>query len=138
MAAQWFALPKGFSGSWNEGWQVVVNDRDLIQFRNAQAWSFKGLPKTAHMNAIVSLSLDPSTIDSDFIQVKFHKDQANDKDYTHEGKGFSFKKWQADNVPRLMSSDEVKAFEGDKRADKEEVRRYATNAQSEETPMKNL
>ncbi|KAL9058953.1 MAG: hypothetical protein Q9162_001511 [Coniocarpon cinnabarinum] len=90
------------------------------------------------MNAIVSLSLDPSTIDSDFIQVKFHKDQANDKDYTHEGKGFSFKKWQADNVPRLMSSDEVKAFEGDKRADKEEVRRYATNAQSEETPMKNL
>jgi hypothetical protein len=30
----------------------------------------------------VSLSLDPGTVDSDFIQVKYHKDQANDKDYS--------------------------------------------------------
>lgn len=36
MAGQWFALPKLFNKSTNEGYQVVVNDRDLIQFRNAQ------------------------------------------------------------------------------------------------------
>jgi hypothetical protein len=36
MAGQWFALPKLFRESKNEGWQVVVNDRDLIQFRNEQ------------------------------------------------------------------------------------------------------
>lgn len=36
MAGQWFALPKLFKASKNEGWQVVVNDRDLIQFRNEQ------------------------------------------------------------------------------------------------------
>jgi len=40
----------------------------------------------------------PTPIDSDFIQLKNHKDQANDKDYSHEGLGFSFKKWQADTV----------------------------------------
>jgi hypothetical protein len=27
-------------------------------------------------------------VDSDFIQVKYHKDQANDKDYSHEGFGY--------------------------------------------------
>lgn len=36
MACQWYALPKGFKDSYNEGYQVVTNDRDLIQFRNAQ------------------------------------------------------------------------------------------------------
>ena len=60
--------------------------------------------KTATINALVSLSLDPATIDSDFIQVKYHKDQANEKDYSHEGLGFHFKKWQADKVVGMMDS----------------------------------
>ena len=96
------------------------------------------IPKTAHINAIVSLSLDPDTVDSDFIQVKYHKDQANDKDYTHKGLGFTFKKWQADNVPKVMSSPEVKAFEADKRAEKDEISKHKTAAPSEGTPQKNL
>lgn len=36
MAGQWFALPKLFKKSKNEGYQVVVNEEGLIQFRNAQ------------------------------------------------------------------------------------------------------
>ena len=36
MAGQWFALPKLFNASKNEGYQIVKNDRDLIQFRNEQ------------------------------------------------------------------------------------------------------
>ena len=36
MAGQWFALPKLFNASVNEGYQVVVNERNLIQFKNAQ------------------------------------------------------------------------------------------------------
>lgn len=31
MAGQWFALPKLFKASKNEGYQIVVNDKDLIQ-----------------------------------------------------------------------------------------------------------
>jgi hypothetical protein len=84
MAGQWFALPKLFNESKNEGYEVIKDDRDLIQFKNEQSWTFRGIPKTATINALVSLSLDPATVDSDFIQVKYHKDQANDKDYSHE------------------------------------------------------
>lgn len=86
MAGQWFALPKLFNASKNEGYEVVKNDRDLIQFKNEQSWTFKLIPKTATINALVSLSLDPDTVgeNEDFIQVKYHKDQANDKDYSRK------------------------------------------------------
>ena len=36
MAGQWFALPKLFKASKNEGYQIVVNEPGLIQFKNAQ------------------------------------------------------------------------------------------------------
>lgn len=36
MAGQWFALPKLFAGAKSHGYQVVTNDRDLIQFRHEE------------------------------------------------------------------------------------------------------
>jgi len=126
MAGQWFALPKLFNGSKNERYEVFRNDKDLIQFKNEQSWTFKIIPKTATINAIVSLSLDPETVDSDFIRVKYHKDQANDKDYSHEGLGFDFKKFQADNVVKIMSSKEVETFKGDETAQKTKVNKYGS------------
>lgn len=36
MAGQWFGLPKLFKNSVNEGYQIVKNDKGLIQFRNEQ------------------------------------------------------------------------------------------------------
>ncbi|KAJ3770402.1 hypothetical protein FB446DRAFT_647016 [Lentinula raphanica] len=134
MAAQWFALPKLFSASVNNGYQVIKNERDFIQFKNDQSWTFRLIPKTARVTGLVSLSLDPATVDSDFIQVKYHKDQANDKDYSHEGLGFSFKKWQADNVPKVLDAPEMKEFEKDKHAVKEEVRRYGTGTEEGNAP----
>ena len=138
MAGQWFGLPKLFKDSKNEGYEVVKNDRDLIQFKNEQSWTFYVIPKTATINAIVSLSLDPDTVDSDFIQVKYHKDQANDKDYSHEGLGFSFKKWQADNVMKYMDSEEVKYFEKDKGAAKEPVKQYGSGKSHGDAPTKDF
>jgi hypothetical protein len=101
MAVQWFALPKLFKASKNEGYEIVKNDKGLIQFKNEQSWTFKAIPKTVTINALVSLSLDPATVDSDLIQIKYHKDQANDKYYSHEGLEFSFKSecFQAWRVP---------------------------------------
>ena len=136
MAGQWFALPKLFKASVNEGYEIIKNDRELIQFKNEQSWTFKLIPKTATINALVSLSLDPDTVDSEFVQVKYHKDQANDKDYSHEGVAFSFKKWQADNVMKYMNSKEVAHFEKDKGAQKEEVRRYGTGDERGDAPKK--
>lgn len=103
-----------------------------------QSWTFKLIPKTATINALVSLSLDPATADSDFIQIKYHKDQANDKDYSHEGVGFSFKKWQADQVAKHMSAPEVAAFEADKGAGKEHVRQYGSGGKDGQAPVKDF
>jgi len=89
MAGQWFALPKLFNESKNIGYEIVKNDRDLVQFKNEQSWTFRGIPKTAVINALASLSLDPDTLDSDFVRVKYHKDQANDKDYSRKHQLFS-------------------------------------------------
>lgn len=36
MAGQWFALPKLFKSAKSHGYQVVTNDRDLIQFRHEE------------------------------------------------------------------------------------------------------
>jgi hypothetical protein len=89
-----------------------------------QRWSFHLIPKKATINALVSIVLDPATKDSDFPLILYHKvcrvinehctiadetdrlnqDQANEKDYSHEGFGFSFKKTQADIVAKFMSS----------------------------------
>lgn len=43
---------------------------------------------------------------------------------TDEGLGFSFKKWQADNVAKWMSSKEVEEFVADKDAGKTAVNKY--------------
>ena len=105
-----------------------------------QTWYFLGgIPKEkATINALVSLSLDPGSLDSDFIRVKNHKDQANDKDYSNQGPGAFFKKWQADNVVKYMDAAEVKAFEADKGAGKEAVKKYGSGDVKGDAPEKNL
>lgn len=103
-----------------------------------KSWTFKIIPKTATINALVSLSLDPSTVDADFIQIKYHKDQANDKDYSHEGLGFSFKKWQADQVAKHMDSKEVEFFKADQGAGKEHVKKYGSGGTEGQAPVKDF
>lgn len=44
---------------------------------------------------------------------------ANEKDYSHEGFGFTFKKVQADTVMKLMSSPEVQHFKADEKYSEE-------------------
>lgn len=38
MAGQWFALPKLFKASVNEGYQVIRSDDEMIQFKNKQVY----------------------------------------------------------------------------------------------------
>jgi hypothetical protein len=138
MAGQWFVLPKLFKASVNESYQVVRSDDEMIQFKNKQSWTFRLIPKTATITGLVSLSLDPETKDTDFMQIKYHKDQANDKDYSHEGLGFSFKKWQADNVVKHMDTPELKEFEQDKGAAKEHVRKYGSGGEDGAAPKRDF
>jgi hypothetical protein len=61
----------------------------------------------------VSLSVDPETVDGEFNPVKYHKDQASDKNYSHGKMVFRFKKWQADQVMKYMNLNEVETLIGD-------------------------
>jgi hypothetical protein len=79
--------------------------------------------------------LGPETVHNDFVRIKYHKDQANDKDYNHEGPGFTFR-WQADQVSKYIDNHKVAAFEGDRNAAKERVRKYSDG--KGETPKKNM
>ena len=94
--------------------------------------------KKTTITGLVSLSLDPATVsdDAEFVRVKYHKDQANEKDYSHEGVGFTLKKWQADHVPSMVDIEELKEFEADKGAGKEGVRRYGKGGGEKEAPLK--
>jgi hypothetical protein len=84
----------------------------------------------------VTLSLNPETVHGDFIRVKYHKDQASDKDHSHGGLGFTFKKWRADQVAKHMDSKEVETFEADNTAWKMHVKEYGDGKR--ETPKKIL
>jgi hypothetical protein len=48
MAGQWFALPKLFKASKNERYEIIKNDRDLIQFKNEQVSSKYSSPNKEH------------------------------------------------------------------------------------------
>lgn len=69
---------------------------------------------------------------------RYHKDQANDKDYSHEGVGFSFKKWQADKVAGMMSSKDVEYFIKDKDAATQPVKKYGSGDTDGEAPKKDF
>ncbi|KAK4243757.1 hypothetical protein C7999DRAFT_44487 [Corynascus novoguineensis] len=121
IAGQWFGLPYIINEAKSRGHQVVTNDRDLIQFLHHMEWHPKLVPKTITLRSLVSLSLDPATVDADFIRVKYHKDQASAKDYDNEGVGVMLKKWQANATAKMLGTvdPELKAFAPDKGAGEE-------------------
>jgi hypothetical protein len=138
MAAQWFALPKLFSKSVNEGYQVVRSDDKVLQFKNEQTWRAPLVPKDITINALVTLSLDPETVNTPFERLKYMKDQANDKDYSHEGVLFSLKKFQADNLPKVFDPKEVEYFKKDDIPSNEEpVRRWGSGKEEGSAPKGN-
>lgn len=61
-------------------------------------------PGKTTITGLVSQSLDPATLDSEFMQIKYHKNQANHMDYSHECLEFTFEKWQANNVIKHMDT----------------------------------
>ena len=60
MAGQWFALPKLFKASVNEGYEVVVNEPGLIQFKNEQVRIAHTVSSAACLRAYAPDRLGPS------------------------------------------------------------------------------
>lgn len=118
IAGQWFGVPYVFREAKSRGHEVITNDRDLIQFRHEVEWHPKLVPKTLKLRSLVSLSLDPATVDDEFIRVKYHKDQASAEDYSNEGVGAIMKKWQAESTAAMLGAvnSDLRAFAPDKGA----------------------
>ncbi|KAK4542656.1 hypothetical protein LTR36_006228 [Oleoguttula mirabilis] len=121
----------------NDRYEVIKNDNDLlVRFKSEQSWTPKLIPKTATTNAPVTLSINPDMEDSDFTQAKYHKGQANDTAYSHEGGGFSSEKWQVDVVMKCLDSDEVRYLI--KNATKEPVKKHDAEDESGNAPKKSF
>ncbi|RPA82319.1 hypothetical protein BJ508DRAFT_318096 [Ascobolus immersus RN42] len=105
IAGQWFALPK-MARCENKGYEVVRDE--------PETWSFPPLPASVTLNSLVTLTLDPETAQSDWPTIKYHKDQASEKDYTHTGLGQKIKEWQAKGTAAILPDERLKEFEADR------------------------
>jgi len=56
--------------------------------------SILGMTKETPTKSLISLALDPATANSDHPLIKYHKEQADGKDYSHEGFKHKLKEWQ--------------------------------------------
>lgn len=100
IAGQWYGIPAVMKSSVTQAVEVVsstpvpgegqTQQPGAIVFKMKQAWTPKLLRKTFEVHHFVTLSLEKAA-DTDGEgpreRVKYHKDQWNGKDYSHEGLG---------------------------------------------------
>lgn len=72
-------------------------------------------PVTLTTDALVTLTLDPDTINDDTVRVKHHQEHASEENYNMGLLEFTFKKWQADQIASHSDGPEVEEFRDDKR-----------------------
>lgn len=101
VAGQWWGIPVVMTDSRTKAVQVVSstpvtnahgNVPGELVFKMKRAWTPRGMSKTFDVNHFVTLSLE-TAVNEDGEgpgeRVKYHKDQWNEKDYSHGG----FGKW---------------------------------------------
>lgn len=81
--------------------QVVEDNPRVIVFKLQQEYTPAVLHKPAVVNSLVSLSLD------DDGKIRYHKDQWNEKDYSHDGLGKLFKKLNGDHLTKITQPPET-------------------------------
>ncbi|GAB7363422.1 hypothetical protein MBLNU230_g3698t1 [Neophaeotheca triangularis] len=99
IAGQWYGIPVVMKSSETKAVEVVsstpiqqgpAKDPATIVFKMKRAWTPKLSPKTFDVNHFVTLSLEKAKEEDGEgpdERVKYHKDQWNEKDYSHEGLG---------------------------------------------------
>lgn len=93
IAGQWYGIPKLFKTSTTLGTEVVKSSHDELIFKLRQEYVFQGGIAKKVVDSLVSLGV---TGDDGKEVVKYHKDMWNEKDYSHQGIGFLFKKMNGD------------------------------------------
>lgn len=108
IAGQWWGIPVVAKRSETKAVQVVsstpvANAQGSVPgelvFKMKRAWSLRGMPKTYDVNHFVTLSLEKAAEEDGegpSERVKYHKDQWNEKDYSHGGFGKAMKTLNGD------------------------------------------
>lgn len=99
VAGQWWGIPVVAKGSETKAVQLVSSTPVAeaqgkvpgeIVFKMKRTWALRGMRKTYDVNHFVTLSLEKATEEDGegpSERVKYHKDQWNEKDYSHGGAG---------------------------------------------------
>lgn len=75
--------------------EIVSSKPDEIIFKLQQEYTPKPMPIAKVVNSLVTLTLDEEG------KVKYHKDQWNEKDYSHEGLGMWLKTLNGDHLTKI-------------------------------------
>lgn len=108
IAGQWYGIPYVMKSSVTKAVEVVsstdggsTKEPAAIVFKMKRAWTPRVLGKTFDVNHYVTLSLEkamPEDGEGPSERVKYHKDQWNEKDYSHAGLGKIMKTLNGDHA----------------------------------------
>ena len=85
----------------------MKDEPDLIIFKQRHEYTLRGVHASRKVDSLISLSLD------DQGKVKYHKDQWNEKDYSHEGFGKLVKKLNGDYLTKITQPPEALKAQGE-------------------------
>ncbi len=75
--------------------EIVLSNPTTLSFKMKQEYKPRLSPSSKEVNSLITLTLDEEG------KVKYHKDQWNEKDYSHEGVGMWFKKMNGDHLTKI-------------------------------------
>jgi hypothetical protein len=83
------------SDSQTEGTQILTNNDSELTFLLRQKYTAKPLSTIKVVDSLISLGLDEQD------KVRYHKDQWNEQDYSHQGIGKWLKTLHGDHLPKV-------------------------------------
>ncbi|KAI9707803.1 MAG: hypothetical protein M1836_000765 [Candelina mexicana] len=95
IAGQWYGIPKLMASSKTLAIEIVSDKPSEIIFKLQQEYTPRVLHFSKPVNSLITLTLDKEG------KVKYHKDQWNEKDYSHEGLGKVMKTLNGDHLTKI-------------------------------------
>ncbi|MCJ1438078.1 hypothetical protein MMC27_007465 [Xylographa pallens] len=95
IAGQWYGIPKIMASSKTLATEVVSDKPTEIIYKQKQEYKPRPLYVSKEVNSLVTLTLDGEG------KVRYHKDQWNEKDYSHSGLGKIMKELNGDHLTKI-------------------------------------
>ena len=89
IAGQWYGIPKLFAKSETLATEVVQSSEHELVWKQRQKYTFTGIHASKTADSLISLKLEGREPNE---KVVYHKDEWNEKGYSHEGLGALLKK----------------------------------------------